>query len=364
MTKGKIAMALSGGVDSGVAGALLLEEGWSVIGVTLQMHDPAVLGGIVQDKLDAAKAIALKLGIQHFILNCVSDFERLVLRPAWNEYASGRTPCPCMWCNERVKFDIMLNWALENGCQALATGHYVKLRRDGDQVVMLRGDDRNKDQTYFLSGATQKQLSRLVFPLGDKDKPWVRKKAAELGLPCAQRAESQDSCFIFPGLSLSESLKSRFGDAETQKCGFIVDWNGNKLARHGGIHNFTIGQRRGVKVGTGARAWVRDLDVSTGDVYLTNDEDDLLRDEITVSGLIWTSLEPPAAPLECEVQIRYRGAPVQATLVEISDDRGRLVLHKPTRAVAPGQAAAFYDGDRVLGRGWINSVFRHQLFQS
>ena len=352
-SNGKIAIALSGGVDSGVAGALLLEEGREVIGVTIQMHNPAVLGGVVRDKLEAAGAIARKLGIQHFILDCVNDFERLVLRPAWNEYAAGRTPCPCMWCNERVKFDIMLGWALENGCRALATGHYVKLSADGDQIVMLRGDDRNKDQTYFLSGVTQKQLSRLVFPLGDRDKPWVRKKAGELGLPCAERAESQDSCFMFPGLSLSESLKSRFAGDTTQSGGFIVDWNGSKLARHGGIHNFTVGQRRGVKVGTGARAWVRDLDASTGDVYLTNNEDDLLRDEIIVSGVSWTTLEPPPTPLECEVQIRYRSAPVAATLLEISDGRGKLLLHKPARAVAPGQAAAFYDGDRVLGRGWI-----------
>jgi len=356
LSKGKIAIALSGGVDSGVAGALLLEEGWDVIGVTLQMHDPSVLGSIVQDKLGQAEAVARGLGICHYVLDCVADFERLVLRPAWNEYASGRTPCPCMWCNERVKFDILLDWALENGCDALATGHYVKLGADGGQVTMLRSDDRNKDQTYFLSGLTQKQLSRLVFPLDGRDKPWVRKKAGELGLPCAEYAESQDSCFMFPGLSLSESLKERFAAETMQNGGFVLDWNGNKLAQHDGIHNFTIGQRRGVKVGTGARAWVCGLDASTGNVYLTNNESDLLRSEITVSGISWTLSEPPAIPLECEVQIRHRGTPVAATLTEISEGCGKLILHKPTKAVAPGQAAAFYNGDRVLGRGWIEGL--------
>jgi len=350
-SKGKIVIALSGGVDSSVSGAMLLEDGWDVTGVTLQLQ------GASSEGAEQAKMVSQQLGIQHLVLNHIDDFERMILRPAWNEYASGRTPCPCMRCNDHMKWGFLLDWALENGYSALATGHYAIVNSEGGQAKLLRGKDKNKDQSYFLAGLSQEQLSHTLFPLGSFDKPWVRKKAAELGLVCAERRESQDTCFMMPGLSFPESLHTRFGDVSVQKKGLIIDWEGRPLAQHNGIHNFTIGQRRGVNVGTGARAWVCRVDTATGNVYLTNAEEDLLNKEITVSDLSWTSTEPPAIPLECEVQVRYRAVPVPATIIDISDGRGKVVLRQPVRSAAPGQAAVFYDGDRVLGRGWICSDF-------
>jgi len=349
-SKGKIVIALSGGVDSSVSGALLLEEGWDVVGVTLQLQ------GASTDGAEQAEAVSRQLGIKHLVLNHIDDFERMVLRPAWDEYASGRTPCPCMRCNDRIKWGLLLDWALENGYSALATGHYAIITSEGGQAKLLRGKDKNKDQSYFLAGLSQECLSNTVFPLGNFDKQRVRRKAAELGLVCAERRESQDTCFMMPGLSFPESLHMRFGNESEQKEGYIIDCEGRKLAQHNGIHNFTIGQRRGVKVGTGAKAWVCRVDTATGNVYLTNAEEDLLSEEITVSDLSWTTMEPPSIPMECEVQVRYRAVPVPATLADISNGRGRLILRQPVRSAAPGQAAVFYNGDRVLGRGWICSA--------
>jgi tRNA-specific 2-thiouridylase len=352
----KIAIALSGGVDSGVAGALLLEEGWDVIGVTLKLQAGPVHGCSNLDAMEDAAALARQLGIQHFAIDCANDFERLVLRPAWNEYAIGRTPSPCLWCNERIKFGILLDWASKNGCHALATGHYAKLGLDdGGQVCLLRSEDKNKDQTYFLAGLSQGQLSRIAFPLGGYSKQWVREKAEALGLQCAERKDSQDACYMLPGLSFPEALKARFDEANTQKCGHIVDWNGKCLATHDGIHNFTIGQRRGVGVGTGAKAWICGLDASSGNAYLTNDKNNLLSNEIFVSGLSWTSPEAIMLPLECSVQVRNRAVPLAAILHEASEGSAKVILKTPAKAAAPGQAAVFYNGDIVLGRGWINA---------
>ncbi|MDR0499268.1 MAG: tRNA 2-thiouridine(34) synthase MnmA [Holophagales bacterium] len=351
-SKGRTAIALSGGVDSSTAGALLLEEGREVVGITLQLHGASTEG------LEQAETAARHLGIQHFVLNLTDDFEKLVLRPAWKEYILGRTPCPCMRCNERIKFGILMDWALENGCSALATGHYAIVASEGGQARLLRGRDKNKDQSYFLAGLSQERLSHSVFPLGSLEKRQVRKKAAELGLPCAERKESQDICFVMPGMSFPETLQAHFGDISVQSKGFIIDWEGRQLAQHEGIHNFTIGQRRGVRVGTGTRAWVCRLDAATGSVYLTNAEEDLLCEEITVSDLSWTTSEPPAMPMECEVQVRYRSVPTAASLTNFSDGCGRLDFRQPVRSAAPGQAAVFYNGDMVIGRGYIHQTFR------
>jgi len=357
-TKGKIAVALSGGVDSAVTAALLLEEGWEVIGATLQFYsEQSGLGTNAASAPECARRVAEHLGIKHFVVDFIGNFEKLVLRPAWDEYSSGRTPCPCMLCNERVKFGALLNWVRKSGCCAIATGHYARLCRERGETKLLRGMDGNKDQSYFLAGLTQQQLQHTEFPLGGTKKTWVREKAAELGLPASGAKESQDVCFLQAGLSFPETLQARFGKSEDQYKGqiggHIVDWNGKRLAEHDGIHSFTIGQRRGVKVGTGAKAWVCRLDPETGDVHLTNDEKDLLSTDFCVAKVSWTCHSLPQLPLECEVQVRYRAKPVPATLLESPDGRIRVVLNEPARAIAPGQAAVFYDGDRALGRGWI-----------
>ncbi|MCL1908862.1 MAG: tRNA 2-thiouridine(34) synthase MnmA [Holophagaceae bacterium] len=352
---GKIALAMSGGIDSSVAGALLLEEGWEVVGVTLQLRDPSIFGDNAKEVPEQAREATRQLGIGHHVLDCISDFERLVLAPAWDDYVACRTPSPCLKCNEGIKFGILLDWAMENGCAALATGHYVQLAREDGQTRLLRGRDRNKDQAYFLAGLSQKQLTRLVFPLGGHDKLWVREKAHKLGLHCADRKESQDACFLLPDKTFQETLQEKFGSKTPSKIGDILDWNGKRLAPHNGIHNFTVGQRRGVGVGTGAKAWVRLLDPETGDVCLTNDEKDLYGYEFTVSGLSWTTCYTPAMPLECEVQVRHRGPQVPATIFDLSNARGRVTLHRAVRSIAPGQATVLYNGDWAIGRGWIDS---------
>jgi len=361
--KGKIAVALSGGVDSAVTAALLLEQGWEVIGATLQLYaEPSgqcESGESGELRTNAAEApekaciVAEHLGIRHFVVDRECYFEKTVLRRAWDEYALGRTPCPCMICNERVKFGALLGWALKNGCRSVATGHYARLCKKNGEIWLLRGQDDNKDQSYFLAGLTQQQLQHTEFPLGGLKKTWVREKAAQIGLPLAGTKESQDVCFLRHGMSFQETLRTRFDKSAAHIGGYIVDWNGKRLSEHDGIHNFTIGQRRGVKVGTGAKAWVCRLDAETGDVHLTNDENDLLRADFHVAKVNWTCRTPPPLPLECEVQVRYRAKPVPAALLEVLDGRIRVALKEPARAVAPGQAAVFYDGDRALGRGWI-----------
>jgi tRNA-specific 2-thiouridylase len=384
MNSRRVAVALSGGVDSSVVAALLLRDGWDAVGVTLVLNAPgAPSAGLRDDGIaEQAARAAAQLGIGHHAIDCAGDFERLVLRPAWGDCLSGRTPNPCMLCNERMKFGVMLDWAIENGCCALATGHYAVIGREGGVATLRRGADRNKDQTYFLAGLGQEQLSRLMFPLGGMDKPAVKKMAAEMGLVSAKSKESQDTCFKAPGMSLAETLRTRFADgaasasqagqapgadgaasqapgadgAEAPKRGFIVGPDGRRLAAHDGIHNFTVGQRRGVGVGTGGKAWVRRLDAASGDVHLTDREDDLLCDEMIVSDISWVSPDPAPPPLPCEVQVRYRSAPVAATLLDASGGSGRVALHSPVRSAAPGQAAAFYSGDMVLGRGWIASA--------
>ena len=369
-TKGRIAVALSGGVDSAVTAALLLEDGWEVIGATLQLYaepngqcelgesgESDGLGTNAAEAPEKARIVAEHLGIRHFVVDRVGYFEKTVLRRAWDEYAQGRTPCPCMICNERVKFGALLGWALKNDCRAIATGHYARLCKKDGEIWLLRGQDSNKDQSYFLAGLSQQQLQHTVFPLGGLEKTWVREKAAQIGLPLAGTKESQDVCFLRHGMSFQETLLARFGKNECQGKsligGHIVDWNGKRLAHHDGIHNFTIGQRRGVKVGTGAKAWVCRLDAETGNVHLTNDEKNLLREDFSVAKVSWTCRALQPLPLKCEVQVRYRAKPASATLFEEPSGRIRVILDESARAVAPGQAAVFYDGDRALGRGWI-----------
>ena len=339
-----------------MAAILLQEDGWDVIGVTLRMHDPSIFGESANEVPKQARVVADQLGIKHYVIDCISDFQRLVLAPAWSDYTSCRTPSPCLRCNEGIKFGVLLNWALDNNCSALATGHYVKLDCSQNEVALRRGEDKNKDQAYFLAGLSQAQLSRIVFPLGDYNKSWVKEKARATGLPCADSKESQDTCYILPDLTFQETLQKQFSPDNQSMPGYILDWKGKQLAKHSGIHNFTIGQRRGVGVGAGVKAWVCRIDADTGNVHLTNNEDDLLSSEFNVSDLSWTTISPPDTPLECEVQVRHRSQPVKALLSDILGGRGQVILQQPVRAVTPGQAAVFYLGDRVLGRGWIEGV--------
>jgi tRNA-uridine 2-sulfurtransferase len=350
----RIVVAMSGGVDSSVAAALLKQAGHTLVGVTLKLlerHDGSV-AGCGGDAVARAREVAGRLGFPHHVLDCVKHFEELVLLPAWQDYASGRTPSPCLLCNERVKFGLLLDWSSRLGISRMATGHYARVEKDeAGRPMLLRGCDCGKDQSYFLSGLTPVQLERAVFPVGHLRKPEVRKLAADAGLPTAETPESQDACLVAPGEHFAEMLRQRF--AAPARTGAIVDEAGNVVGRHDGIHLFTVGQRKGLPAGATARRWVKAITPDTGQITVTSSEDELASRVFVARDVNWLVGELPAQPLACSVQVRYRHPGETATVTMRADGALVVNLARPVKAVTPGQAAVFYDGDRVLGRGSI-----------
>ncbi len=353
----RIAVAMSGGVDSSVAAALLRQEGHALIGVTLKLQDCHDAHGSKSccgvDGITRAREVAGRLGFPHYVLDCVKDFSELVLAPAWGEYAAGRTPSPCLLCNERVKFGILLSWAERLGIPKVATGHYARLEPDvTGKPRLLRGKDSGKDQSYFLAGLSLAQLERAYFPVGHLCKPEVRALAKTHALPSAETPESQDACLVEPGQSFSEMLRKRFG--ASARPGHIVDEDGEVVGPHEGTHLYTIGQRKGLPAGAAARRWVKSISPETGQVTVTSRPEELVGTRFVAKDLNWLGGEWPSQPLACSVQIRYRHAPEPATVVGQPDGSLSVTLTKPLKAITPGQAAVFYDGDRTLGRGWIH----------
>jgi tRNA-uridine 2-sulfurtransferase len=349
----RIAVALSGGVDSSVAAALLREQGHTLVGLSLQLQARSACGGA--DALARAQAVARQLDIPHHTLDRAREFEAEVLRPAWEEYARGRTPNPCLLCNERIKFGLLLAWARRLGADRLATGHYARLARDArGRPRLLRGLDPAKDQSYFLSGLDAGQLDQVRFPLGELRKPEVRRLARDLGLASAEAADSQDACLAEPGRPFAELLRQRFGAAP--RPGPVLDSSGALLGQHPGLHLVTIGQRKGLALPAAGRRWVKALRGEDAAVILTADERELYSAGLTVQGLRWLDGELPDGPLACQIQVRYRTAAVPGRLEWTGADAARATFERPVRAVAPGQAAVFFDGERVLGRGWIQDT--------
>ena len=351
----RIVVAMSGGVDSSVAAALLAKEGHTLVGVTLKLqecqdvHASKSCCGV--DGILRAREVAGKLGMPYYVLDCVADFQELVMRPAWDAYARGTTPSPCLSCNERVKFGILLSWAEKLGIRKIATGHYARLRREGGTVALFRGEDRRKDQSYFLAGLTQGQLDRTYFPVGDLEKPRVRELAAELALPTAETPESQDACLVEPGQSFAESLRQRFGGATV--AGDFVDDDGSVVGHHGGMHLYTIGQRKGLPAGGLGRRWVQSISAETGTLRITADPVNLDSQSFHARDVNWLDGPLPDGPRTCEVQIRYRHTSVPATITPDGKGGLHVTLSAPVKAVTAGQAAVFYEGERTLGRGWI-----------
>jgi tRNA-specific 2-thiouridylase len=358
-TKGRVAVALSGGVDSAVAAALLLREGLEVLGVTLRLHDctealdTRSCCGV--DGMVRARAVAGHLGIRHYVLDATDAFERDVLRPAWDEYDRGRTPSPCLLCNERMKFGTLLAWARSVGATTLATGHYARIGRDAEgRPALLRGADPAKDQSYFLAGLDAARLSALAFPLGGMTKPEVRALAATLDLPSSTARDSQDACLVGRGQTFAGMLRERFG--ADVRPGVVVDDDGVVVGRHGGLHAFTVGQRQAIPIRTTGRLWVRRIDGATAALHITADESRLLAPGLRASGLSWVAGAPPADDFRAEVQERYRQPPVDARVRVLADGSVEVAVDVPLRAVSPGQAVVIYDRDRVLGRGWIDDA--------
>ena len=348
--------AMSGGVDSSVAAGLLLERGFEVIGVTLQLQacDESVGGRSCcgTDSIEQARAAAGRLGIPHYVLDCRQEFEKAVLLRSWEEYSRGRTPNPCVTCNELIKFGLLLDHARGLGAEKLATGHYARIGIRKNGVAFLRrGADPRKDQSYFLFSIRRDSLSEVVFPIGEFTKEAVRSEARRMGLPNADREESQDACFAAGETNYPEGLRLRFHKAATP--GPVIDEDGRSLGVHKGIHQFTIGQRRGLGVTLGSPAWVKSINPELAAVFLTTRKEALAARGLVAGGVRWIAFPPKFKRLRCSTQVRYNQAPVPAAVEPGEGATARVWFDRPVQAVTPGQAVVFFHGDRVLGGGWI-----------
>jgi tRNA-specific 2-thiouridylase len=348
--KRKIVAAMSGGVDSSVAAALLVEQGWEVVGVTLKLLERAETGfgccGSPAD-VDDAKRVSEKLGISHYTVDMAELFAKKVIKPFVDDYLSGRTPNPCVECNRSVKFGHLLGLAEAWGCDAVATGHYARIENDR----LLKAVDAGKDQTYFLYSLTPRELSRVRFPIGHLEKPQVRAKARALGLRTADKPESQEICFVPRKDYRSFVAGQAEAGAPALQPGTVRDTAGKEVGRHDGVAGFTVGQRRGLGVTAPEPRYVVELVPETNTVVVGTSED-VLSSGMTVDALSWSNGEPPADG-RVEVRIRHRHAPAAATLTLEGRSRGKVAFDVQQRAVTPGQAAVFYRGDEVLGGGVI-----------
>ena len=365
--RGLVAVAMSGGVDSSTVPALLQEQGRPVVGLTMQLWNqrrlPELQGdGPAQhrccslDDVYDAKAVAQHLKFPHYVVNFEAQFEERVVRPFVDQYLSGRTPIACTNCNTDVKFEPLLRMARQIGAERLATGHYARIRKN-DQTgrwELLRARDESKDQSYFLWGLSQEQLSRSEFPLGELTKEEVRAVARRANLPVAEKPESMELCFVPNGnyvqfiqaYSRESGISLRGGEGE------IVTETGEVIGRHNGVHEFTIGQRKGLGFAVGKPLYVLSIDHKQNRVVV-GDNDALRTTTFEIEDVNWVSCGTPEAPLHAFAKIRHKHEPAAATIEALGMNRARITFDAPQRAITPGQAAVFYDGDRVLGGGWI-----------
>jgi len=367
----RVLLGMSGGVDSSVAGYLLREQGYEVIGVTMKVWPQDCISR-AEDKccgpqaVADARGVAHALGIPHYVVDEADQFERVVIDYFASEYQAGRTPNPCVMCNEKLKFGNLWSKAAALGCDYIATGHYAIIEhgagtpsRDGEEAaappaVLRKGIDPRKDQSYFLFSLRQPQLRRAITPLGKMTKPQIREIAHSLGLKVADKIDSQEICFV-PGNDYKAFLRSHLGENEFHR-GEIYDVDGNFVAEHGGIELFTIGQRKGLPGGSLRPRYVVDLDPETNRVII-GDAENLVCDEFEIDRVNWHPVagvtDPGYSSFEAVVKIRYNHPGTVATVTALENNRARIRLHDPQRAVTPGQAAVIYDGDVVVGGGWI-----------
>jgi len=353
--KQRVLLGMSGGVDSSVAGHLLREQGYDVVGVTMKVWPQDCISR-AEDKccgpqaVADARGVAHALGIPHYVVDEADQFEKLVIDYFSSEYRAGRTPNPCVMCNEKLKFGNLWRKAEALNCDFIATGHYAIIEHQSDRAVLRKGIDQRKDQSYFLFSLQQPQLRRALTPLGKMSKTEIRIIARKLGLKVADKADSQEICFV-PGQDYKAFLRSHLPEGEFHRGG-VYDLNGHFLGAHDGIEMFTIGQRKGLPGGSAQPRYVVDLDPETNRVIVGSAED-LLVEEFEIDRVNWVSRVAADDPVEATIKIRYNHRGTPATLTPISGNRLRVRLREAQKAITPGQAAVFYDNDVVLGGGWI-----------
>jgi tRNA-specific 2-thiouridylase len=353
--KQRVVIGLSGGVDSSAAAALLLERGWEVIGITLKLW-PQDCVSRAEDKCCGpqavmdARAVAHKLGIPYYLVDEAEDFQKQVIGYFAEEYRAGRTPNPCVMCNERLKFGNLIRRASQLGADYIATGHYARVeRREDGRMLLRRGRDLRKDQSYFLFSLRQDQLRRAVFPLGELSKSDTREIARESELKTAEKEESMEICFV-PDKDYGRFLQQ--ARLVEKHRGEIVDVQGRVLGHHDGIEFYTIGQRKGLGVSSPRPLYVIELDPAANRVVV-GEESLLERSELVVERCNWIAFAEPSEPVEVTAKIRYNHPGTPASVIPRPDGGAIVRLHSPQRAITPGQACVFYQDDLVIGGGWI-----------
>lgn len=342
----KIAIAMSGGVDSSVAAALLKQEGHDVFGVTMQLTDDSNS----QDAIKNARKVTQKLGIFHHIINLQDIFTHTVVENFCQEYSLGNTPNPCVLCNKYIKFGILWDKAKELGTDFLATGHYARIDKKGNGKFLLKkGKDTRKDQSYFLCQLTQEQLKRTLFPLGNLTKVKVKLIAQEMGLPTTTRPESQEICFVTDN---DHAAFLRDNMQEKIKPGPILDQQGKVLGQHQGIMFYTVGQRKGLGITASTPLYVTAIDPARNAVIVGSKEQ-TYANELVADNVNWIAITMPQKPIRIKARIRYRHAEADAIVGSLDETHVHAKFNKPQIAITPGQAVVFYDGDNLIGGGRI-----------